>query len=349
MSYLFAAFISCFLAPFVTADNPLPKFCSTNDTVCKQAGIRVQCVVNSDCTKEVAEGKADLTHASAKSMIKYDNLKIVFGQKLKGVPMKNVQYYGIAVVKRNSTFDINQLKGRGSCHTGPGRNAGWIIPVGYLLFKEKMPFVQNQYKSAAEFFGKSCLPGIKTVENVSEAVEDQLCSLCNGSCEAKGDSAFVEALELMASGKDDRVAFVKQSSPQAFFKKHPKSYGTESDYKLLCYNGGTKDLSEYEDCYIGTKPASALVTSKNKFDETVKKYQELFESAKLDDLKKADMIRGDCESLIKYSGTVVDYLKPYADYYKAVSVGKKNGGSASSNLVSLNLHIFVIITLAMFI
>lgn len=82
--------------------------------------------------------------------------------------------------------------------------------------------------------------GIKEVASVSEAVKDQLCSLCNGSCKANKDSAFVEALKLMANGKNDRVAFVKQTSPEAFFKAYPTSYGTESDYKLLCANGETK-------------------------------------------------------------------------------------------------------------
>ena len=80
-------------------------------------------------------------------------------QKVKGVPQKFVFYYGLAVVKKETTFNFNQLKGKDSCHTGVGRTVGWNIPVGYLLHTKEMPLHKDQYKSAANFFRKSCAPG----------------------------------------------------------------------------------------------------------------------------------------------------------------------------------------------
>ena len=87
-----------------------------------------------------------------------NKLKIVYSQKLKGLG-DYVHYYGLAVVQKGASFNLNQLKGKKSCHTGVGKNVGWKIPVGYLLFTKKMTFTDNQYKSTADYFGESCAPG----------------------------------------------------------------------------------------------------------------------------------------------------------------------------------------------
>lgn len=74
----------------------------------------------------------------------------------------------------------------------------------------------------------------------------------------------------------------------------------------------------------------------------------MLQAANLDDLKKAGMVRDDCESREKYSDTVAAYLKPYADYYKAVEK-KDDDSSASSSLLSLHLHIFAVFAIAILI
>ena len=87
-----------------------------------------------------------------------DKLKIVYGQQLKGFDAF-VHYYGLAVVEKDANFSFKELKGKKSCHTGVGKTVGWKIPVGYLLYNKSMTFTENQYQSAADFFGESCAPG----------------------------------------------------------------------------------------------------------------------------------------------------------------------------------------------
>ena len=87
-----------------------------------------------------------------------EDLKIVMGQKLENLD-NFVRYYGLAVVKKGTAFNLKELKGKKSCHTGVGRTVGWKIPVGYLLSTEQMEWKTDQYQSAAAFFGDSCAPG----------------------------------------------------------------------------------------------------------------------------------------------------------------------------------------------
>lgn len=42
------------------------------------------------------------------------------------------QYYAVAVVRKGSNFQLSQIQGMRSCHTGLNRSAGWNVPVGIL-------------------------------------------------------------------------------------------------------------------------------------------------------------------------------------------------------------------------
>ena len=77
-----------------------------------------------------------------------------------------VRYYAVAAVKRaNRDVNITTLKGKKSCHTGTRpRNAGWNIPIGFLLSSKIIPEVacgnmNHDLISAGKFFNQSCVPG----------------------------------------------------------------------------------------------------------------------------------------------------------------------------------------------
>ena len=80
--------------------------------------------------------------------------------------LSSVRYYAVAVVKKaNGDVNINTLEGKKSCHTGTRpRNAGWNIPIGYLLRSQILPYKacgnqNHDLLSAAKFFSQSCVPG----------------------------------------------------------------------------------------------------------------------------------------------------------------------------------------------
>ncbi|KAJ7337163.1 antigen p97 (melanoma associated) [Desmophyllum pertusum] len=87
-----------------------------------------------DCMTKIKDGQADLVTLGGGDIYKagknYSLVPIVSEQ----YGEYGVKYYAIAVVKKNNTgFDITSLKGKKTCHTGVGRTAGWIVPMGYLL------------------------------------------------------------------------------------------------------------------------------------------------------------------------------------------------------------------------
>ena len=42
-------------------------------------------------------------------------------------------YYVVAMAKKGTGFQLNQLRGKKSCHTGLGWSAGWYVPLSTLL------------------------------------------------------------------------------------------------------------------------------------------------------------------------------------------------------------------------
>lgn len=46
--------------------------------------------------------------------------------------------YAVAAVKASSNFNINELKGKTSCHSCYQRPEGWNIPIGKLIATNKI-------------------------------------------------------------------------------------------------------------------------------------------------------------------------------------------------------------------
>ncbi|KAK2090336.1 hypothetical protein P7K49_031592 [Saguinus oedipus] len=102
-------------------------------------GPRVSCVKKAsylDCIKGIAANEADAVTLDAgllyEAALAPNNLKPVVAEFYGSKEDPQTFYYAVAVVKKDSGFQLNELRGKKSCHTGLGRSTGWNIPIGLL-------------------------------------------------------------------------------------------------------------------------------------------------------------------------------------------------------------------------
>uniref|UniRef100_A0A8C2SIU9 Lactotransferrin n=1 Tax=Capra hircus TaxID=9925 RepID=A0A8C2SIU9_CAPHI len=179
-------------------------------------------------------------------------------------------YYAVAVVKKGSNFQLDQLQGQKSCHTGLGRSAGWNIPVGILR-----PFLS--WTESAEFFSASCVPC------VDGKAYPNLCQLCKGVGENKCACSSQEpyfgysgAFKCLQDGAGD-VAFVKETT---VFENLPEK-ADRDQYELLCLNNTRAPVDAFKECHLAQVPSHAVVArsvdgKENLIWELLRKAQEKF-------------------------------------------------------------------------
>uniref|UniRef100_I3MYZ6 Transferrin n=1 Tax=Ictidomys tridecemlineatus TaxID=43179 RepID=I3MYZ6_ICTTR len=158
-------------------------------------------------------------------------------------------YYAVALVKKGTGFQLNQLQGKKSCHTGLGWSSGWNIPISMLLPSGSLE------TAAARFFSSSCVPCADGKSFPS------LCQLCVGkgtdkcACSSHepyfGNSGAFKCLE---DGAGD-VAFVRHVT--VFENLEQKA--DRDQYELLCPDNTRKPVDEYENCHLAQVPSHAVV------------------------------------------------------------------------------------------
>ncbi|XP_065062661.1 melanotransferrin-like isoform X1 [Rhopilema esculentum] len=275
--------LSLFLAIFTTLfafAKAVPRWCAADSDkmakcllVKQMISNQMECVLgngDADCYKKIANNEAESGVFRGPEIYQagklYDLRVFMYEQPKTPLPESRVGYYGIAMVKNTSSaLNINNLKGKRSCHTGVLKNAGWVMPVGTLMSKGLMKCVNdNQYASVAAFFNASCAPGAKDPKyNPEKAGADNLCSLCTGagsnSCVRSSAEPYYShegAFKCLKDGAGD-VAFFKATILQ---KRTPAEL---KQFKILCLNGSQTDATNFAKCNLARAPARALLARNN--------------------------------------------------------------------------------------
>ncbi|CAO2633806.1 Tf, partial [Lemmus lemmus] len=206
-----------------------------------------------DCIKAIAGSEADAITLDAgwvyEAGLTPNNLKPVVAE-VYGTPEKpQTSYLAVAVVKKGSGFQMDELQGKKSCHTGLGRSAGWNIPVGSLFCKFPEPRSPIE-KAVASFFSGSCVPC------ADSASFPKLCQLCPGcGCSSlQPYYGYAGAFKCLKDGGGD-VAFVKHTT---IFEVLPQK-SDRDQYELLCLDNTRKPVDQFEECYLARVPSHAVV------------------------------------------------------------------------------------------
>uniref|UniRef100_A0A8D0YK12 Transferrin-like domain-containing protein n=2 Tax=Sus scrofa TaxID=9823 RepID=A0A8D0YK12_PIG len=177
------------------------------------------------------------------------NLKPVVAEFYGSKDDPQTHYYAVAVVKKGSDFQLSQLRGKKSCHTGLGWSAGWNIPMGILLPPD------SGEEAAAKFFSSSCVPC------ADRMAFPKMCQLCAGKgvekCACSNHERYFGysgAFKCLQEDVGD-VAFVRHVT---VFENLPDK-ADRDQYELLCKDNTRRPVDDYENCYLAQVPSHAVV------------------------------------------------------------------------------------------
>ncbi|VCX06938.1 unnamed protein product [Gulo gulo] len=248
-----------------TVSNHEASKCSSfmeNMKTVLENGPFVSCVKKTsylECIKAIWANEADAVTLDAGLVFEAGlnpyNLKPVVAEFYESEGDQKTQYYAVALVKKSSNFNLNELEGKKSCHTGLGRSAGWNIPMGLLYWKLPEPRDSLQ-KAVSSFFAGSCVPC------ADRTVFPKLCQLCAGKgtdkCACSNHEPYFGYSGAFKCLMDDAgdVAFVKHST---VFENLPNE-ADRDEYRLLCPDTLQRmTVDKYKDCHLARVPSHAVV------------------------------------------------------------------------------------------
>ncbi|XP_049863001.1 melanotransferrin [Schistocerca gregaria] len=191
------------------------------------------------------------------------------------------EYYVVAVAKeQDPSTEITYLKGKYTCHTGINTGAGWVVPLAYLISNGWMrSYGCNSIRAAAEYFGKSCVPGALSKEYNTALPYENMCHLCHGvsfrNCRRDASEDYyghTGAFRCLVEGGGD-VAFVKHTTVMENTDGKRREWWARNtltdDFELLCPDGTRASMHEYERCNLGKVEANAIVArGRDAYNET---------------------------------------------------------------------------------
>uniref|UniRef100_A0A0K2UG72 Melanotransferrinlike [Bombus impatiens] n=1 Tax=Lepeophtheirus salmonis TaxID=72036 RepID=A0A0K2UG72_LEPSM len=251
-----------------------------------------------ECTRMIAANEADIAVMEAGDIYRagwsYGLIPIM--AEIYNLP--EPYYYAVAVVKqRDNSSELIYLKNRNTCHTGVGHAAGWVIPLSWLLGNERVrDYDCDSSRAAAEYFSKSCAPGILSPEfrynyyGQKDYWEySHLCDLCHGTGQDYCVRNHMEdyfgntgAFRCLVEG-GGHVAFVKHTTVYENCDGKRKEWWARnqltSDYELLCRDGTRAPIRQYKHCHLGKVKSNAVITNPSFSEERINSYINLLKYA----------------------------------------------------------------------
>ncbi|XP_041751869.1 serotransferrin-1-like isoform X2 [Coregonus clupeaformis] len=227
-----------------------------------------------ECIKKIMRKEADAIMVDSGQVYTAGKCGLVpvmveqYDAALCSTPGEDSSYYAVAVAKKGSGVNWNNLKGKRSCHTGLGRTAGWNIPMGLIYNK-------TNNCDFTKYFSKGCAPGSEK--------SSPFCDQCKGSGKAVGDEdkckanadeqyyGYAGAFRCLVENAGD-VAFIKHTIvPENSDGEGPTwANGLRStDFELLCLDGTTQPITNFRDCHLAKVPAQAVITRPEKRNEVL--------------------------------------------------------------------------------
>ncbi|XP_052585733.1 inhibitor of carbonic anhydrase [Peromyscus californicus insignis] len=243
----------------VVSDHEATKCSSFSDNMKKVLpadGPSVSCVMRTsypECIKDISANKIDAVTVdgalAAEAGLPHYNLKPIMAEYYGSKDDPQPHFYAVALVKKGTGFQLNQLQGKKSCHPGLGWSAGWYTPLSILLPSGSLE------TAAATFFSSSCTPCAdgKTFPS--------LCQLCAGKgtdkCACSSSEPYFGysgAFKCLQDGAGD-VSFVRHLT---VFEALPQK-ADRDQYELLCTDNTRRPVDEYKQCHLARVPSHAVV------------------------------------------------------------------------------------------
>ncbi|XP_013873217.1 melanotransferrin isoform X2 [Austrofundulus limnaeus] len=256
-----------------TVSDPEQRKCQAMSQSFSEASIRpsLRCVQGptmEGCVQKLQKNDVDALSMSAPDIYntaKTTSFRMAATESKAG---DTSSYYAVAVVKTNSGINIHNLAGKKSCHTGKGRTAGWMMPLGYFIDQGYMSVMGcNIPQGVANFFNASCVPGAN-----QDGDPASLCELCRGDangqhkCEMSNSEMYYSyegAFRCLAENAG-QVAFIKHTT----IGENTDGRGPEwakplksSDFQLLCRDGSTAPVSQWNRCHLVRVPFRGVAVS----------------------------------------------------------------------------------------
>jgi len=267
----------------------------------------VQTTSTPACIQKIVDNDAHVMTLDAGDIFDYQDAISVIGSENTGV--SDASYYAIAAVLADASPDISIANNntKKTCHTGIGKTAGWVMPMGY--------FARNDIK--LESITSACAPGANDNKYSDLLPKDQCgtkwCSLCQGN--GQGDFKCDRNNNEQFYGYDGALKCITEQEGDIAFIKHTTIPSDKyDDYEIFCQNGTRVSPDKWEECNLGRVPSHGVVTSSTKSEVTkaaiFKKLEDYWDSPSRAafDNKNNLLWSKNVQSFQNFTGSVDDFL-----------------------------------------